>query len=789
MMPSKATLIALALCLLGCASLFRKGPPPFRVEPHQTFVAGVKSPTLTALPPGLAAEIQALGPTGGCSMEGDGLVCPDGLRPAVESVAAASGALQTLPNGNFQVSDPAALAAFLARMAAPRAHVAERRTISALASLRQIPGLERGRLYADWMRSLDATIARARESVRDGLQSIRAGSLEAGGRLAREGLGAVPELEADASLRTLAQAAAEPLNQTIRCALSVAEPAGGAYVQGGLDGPLRITVSCAPGTSGLELALRAADAVRFQNSGGVAGGSPEWRAGLSNEAGAPAVVDAYVIALSMDASKNAFDMRVERRLHGVPGILARLGATVSGLVEVEPARYAIRKVPTAYSAEYAERSAGAPASGEVVMLQSGDVQAAVAANGRFSLGVTRGGEPKDLMFGHPNGRYAEGIWSSFVTVRVDDRTYRWDELEERRQVPGTAGHTRLEGRVPGTQILVALQLAGQSATEHSFRLTLEARNGDSAQHAIGFRVLLDTWAGDNDGVPFTIPGAPAGENYIYTREVKFNAAASPIWETYNPVDRGTVYLQSRAVGPGLVPPDEVAFANWGTAYSSEWEYPVNQELFITGDSAVLSWWHPLSVPAGGLRTVTTEYRSVVRSRQAVFELFDPNNGFGVVYLRYTNETAARQTVDFAVRATGSEVLLLADGPLRFELEPGAELFRAVPVLLVGLGAARLKVERTVSGSTVRREATVQLSVAPRAILPPMWHPTRAYPIRFVSEKGNLQLFGRLREATSGRVLGVVRLLARRDGTLFIYEGAVGLPTDYAGATEVEIYEE
>ena len=583
-------------------------------------------------------------------------------------------------------------------------------------------------------------------------------------------------------MRAKALAAAQALAATTTCEASVSEPAGGAYVQGGLDGPLRLQVRCAQAVRGtLTLKLAAEDAVRF---GGDSGASLSVDLALAEGGRA----EVGVVALSMEARRNTFRVAVVRDLSGAQAALAAMGATVAERIETTPASYAIQKVPTAYSADYADRSSGAPAPGEMATLRSGAVETALAANGRFTLGVSRDGDAKDLLFGHPNGSYAEGVWSSFVTIRLGTEDFRFDQLEGLRTSQPQAGVVRIEGNLPGTAVVVGLQMQSVPEIADSFRLSLDARNGDAAPRQIGFRVLLDTWAGDNDGVPFTIPGAPSDENYVYSREVKFNPAASPIWETFDPAGNGVVYLQSRLVGAGLTPPDEVAFTNWGTAYSSMWEYEVNRDLSVTGDSAVLSWWKTATVEPGATRTVATEYRSVVRSRDATFELLDPSGASGVVYLRYANGTSAKQRVEFTLRLDGPGELLHPDGsgPLSFEVEPGANLFRAVSVSLVASGSAKVRVERKVAGQTDRSESTVELPTRPRAVVIPVWNPTRPYPIRYIGASGDLNLFGLLKESASGRLLGEVRLTPRQEGSVFVYEGVISVPATYSSATDVEI---
>jgi hypothetical protein len=72
------------------------------------------------------------------------------------------------------------------------------------------------------------------------------------------------------------------------------------------------------------------------------------------------------------------------------------------------------------------------------------------------------------------------------------------------QVDGLAGR-RCAIQITQTVEIVVGQQSGRLDT---CLIRYAIRNADSSPHEVGLRFLLDTWIGENDGVPFTIPNKP-----------------------------------------------------------------------------------------------------------------------------------------------------------------------------------------------------------------------------------------------------------------------------------------
>jgi hypothetical protein len=145
-------------------------------------------------------------------------------------------------------------------------------------------------------------------------------------------------------------------------------------------------------------------------------------------------------------------------------------------------------------------------------------------------------------------------------------------------------------------------------------------NEDDKPHQLGLRFLLDTYIGDNDGVPFLIPGK---EELCTSSMVFANQRTMPDFiqarEFEDLKQPGTIAQVQLKVGGGLEAPDRVTLGAWPNMELAKrdnrcrqektmWEVPVlDIHTLSPGDSAVVLYWNPRQVQPGESRRVGFAY--------------------------------------------------------------------------------------------------------------------------------------------------------------------------------------
>jgi hypothetical protein len=121
---------------------------------------------------------------------------------------------------------------------------------------------------------------------------------------------------------------------------------------------------------------------------------------------------------------------------------------------------------------------------------------------------------------------------------------------------------------------------------------------------LGLRVMLDTLIGDNDGVPFLVPGRQG----ILHHSAEYTGRVPP-WiqaiQRGDPLDPGAVvHLTLR--GADATPPDRLVVDHWPGS-DAPYEFFRGPQLTWGHDSAVGLYWDPISLGAGEARRFTFFY--------------------------------------------------------------------------------------------------------------------------------------------------------------------------------------
>ena len=213
---------------------------------------------------------------------------------------------------------------------------------------------------------------------------------------------------------------------------------------------------------------------------------------------------------------------------------------------------------------------------------------------------------------------------------------RWKEGERNVAIPADikkgkgGGHKSVwvypDQKVTVTQF-VEIVAGEQSRKLDTCLIRYVIDNKDAKEHRVGLRFMLDTFIGQNDGVPFTIPGekqlCETSKDFSRPDDVPDFVEAL---EHANLKDPGTVARVQLRLGSRIEPPSRVTIGAWPdpdlrkrddrcSQEKTFWEVPVLPINAIKevrpkeeeGDSAVVLYWDAKPLPAGGLREVGFAY--------------------------------------------------------------------------------------------------------------------------------------------------------------------------------------
>jgi len=132
-------------------------------------------------------------------------------------------------------------------------------------------------------------------------------------------------------------------------------------------------------------------------------------------------------------------------------------------------------------------------------------------------------------------------------------------------------------------------------------------NKDAKSHRVGMRVMVDTLIGENDGVPFAVPGegmVTTSANYTdetrASKQIPDFVQALEVPDLQNP---GTVAHMTFKLGGRMEPPNRVSLTHW--PYSKyQWDVPVKD---MDGDSAVAIYWNERLLEPGQRRVLGYAY--------------------------------------------------------------------------------------------------------------------------------------------------------------------------------------
>ncbi|HHQ45527.1 MAG TPA: hypothetical protein ENN13_05295 [Candidatus Altiarchaeales archaeon] len=227
--------------------------------------------------------------------------------------------------------------------------------------------------------------------------------------------------------------------------------------------------------------------------------------------------------------------------------------------------------------------------------------------GSFSLGGLYENKWERLTYHYPKP------WAgTFITVHVDGKYYSTSTHPQNSIL--LDGYSDKKPYASGNSIITSWSLpegidVTQTITllENQSIVDVKAENKDGQTHLIGVRIHVDTMLGTNDGAPIYVPGKG-----LQTSEVQYagNEINFKYWKAYNKPWDPTIVATS-FINPfeEYTLPSKMIIANWKQSKNTAWDYNVNASMPVTGDSAVILYYTPERVPAGGSFRIKSGYGS------------------------------------------------------------------------------------------------------------------------------------------------------------------------------------
>jgi hypothetical protein len=290
----------------------------------------------------------------------------------------------------------------------------------------------------------------------------------------------------------------------------------------------------------------------------------------------------------------------------------------------------------------------------------------------------------DYLFGHDDAiaqnpgqpfdrRPGVSRWIDMRSGLGNDKSGR--ERDGARSVWEVVGLRRRPCRVQVTQT-VEIVPGEQSGRLDTCIIRYTLHNLDARAHQVGIRFLLDAFIGENDGVPFTIPGKPGlcstkqsfdspGDVPDYIQALENESLLSP----------GTVaHLQFRIPGP-LEPPNRVLLGGYPDAPLQELGYRLAN-----------SWLTPWDVPFVSIRELVERRAEIKRKlRKAV-----PDSSVTLFWDVKSLEPGQRREVGFTYGLGG---IASAEGEGKLLLTVGGRTVRDGEFTLTALRSSPVRGEK------------------------------------------------------------------------------------------------
>lgn len=219
--------------------------------------------------------------------------------------------------------------------------------------------------------------------------------------------------------------------------------------------------------------------------------------------------------------------------------------------------------------------------------------------------------------------------TSFTTIQIDDKNYifggRHGEFE---QVPirSSQGITCIWS-ANNIHITQELKFINNPITQNmdTVEISYKIWNRGSKTHRIGFRIVLDTFLGKQDGAVFQIPGI----GQVTTEKSLSSSMIPKYWYSCDDLTSPRVCAQGILKIRNFLSPDKVILAGYHRFKNHLWNFPVKEGrslrklLFYPNDSAMGIYWKPRKINPKANIAFKTHYGSYASTatNNKIFGLF------------------------------------------------------------------------------------------------------------------------------------------------------------------------
>ncbi len=276
------------------------------------------------------------------------------------------------------------------------------------------------------------------------------------------------------------------------------------------------------------------------------------------------------------------------------------------------------------------------------IIYSDYIEAAINDEGRFTIGNrigrddTTNDDNQILLYGHPDAR------TSYTTIFIDGNAYIFAADSE---ISYPDSKTAVAKQIiSGVEITQTLRIVSNvdNGNEDTVNISYTAKNIDGNYHTAGFRIMLDTKLGSNDGAPFKVPGIG---NVTTELELKGNDIPK-YWQAYDYLEDASVFAVGTLYQDISERPDKIQFASWQGVTNVPGNYEVTSGRPVINDSAVAVYWDEVSLGVGKTKNVSTFYGvgySEINSSMTQ-NIVVPNDYFGILVIDESGKAVPETTV-------------------------------------------------------------------------------------------------------------------------------------------------
>ena len=172
----------------------------------------------------------------------------------------------------------------------------------------------------------------------------------------------------------------------------------------------------------------------------------------------------------------------------------------------------------------------------------------------------------------------ESAGAGIAWARIDDKLMK--EVREKDNRKWTSIMDYKKEGIRATQI-VEIVVGPQTRLYDTALVTYIVENRDEKPHTVGLRVMLDTYIGANDGVPFLIPPTAGAAGYLLDTKGEFDKGKVPAFvqalESSDLADKEATVAHLGLKIKGAEPLDKLVICRWPQEFGAgeaDWSWPL-----------------------------------------------------------------------------------------------------------------------------------------------------------------------------------------------------------------------